>query len=132
MTTISPYLIFNGRCSEAMTFYKTCFGGELNMQRVWESPMADQWPEAVQDHILHASLVKDQLVLLASDMGAAGVLKNGETIMLSVKCNDEDEIKIFFANLSVDGKVIHPLHHFFDGIIGSLIDKFGMSWVLKC
>lgn len=128
---INPYLIFTGQCREAMTFYRDCFGGVLTMQTVAESPMADQWPEAVQQHILHASLTKDSLLLLGSDMGGAGTLTQGNTIVLALKCDTEEEIETFFNNLSEGGHVTHSLHRFFNGTIGSLTDKFGMSWVLK-
>ncbi len=63
MTQINAYITFNGNCSEAMTFYKKCLGGELTMQTVKESPMADQWPAEVQQNILHATLVKNDVML---------------------------------------------------------------------
>lgn len=131
MVKINPYLIFNGRCREAMMFYKECFGGELTLQSVGESPMADQWPDAMQDQVLHASLVNETFVILASDMGGTEQNSSGP-VMLAVACNDDREIEACFERLSVNGKVIHPLHRFYDGTIGSLTDKFGMSWVLKC
>lgn len=130
-TQINPYLVFNGNCREAMAFYKNCLGGELTLLTVEESPMADQWPAAVQKDILHASLVRDSLVLLASDMaGPAGSIR-GNTISLALNCSTEEEIETFFSKLAEDGKVSHPLHKFFDGTIGALTDKFGMNWVVK-
>lgn len=131
MTQINAYLTFNGNCREAMTFYKECLGGELTMQTVGDSPMADQWPAQVQQNILHASLTKDQLVLLASDMAEPEGPVKGNTISLALVCSSEEEIKSFFSNLSSGGKVTRPLHQFFDGTIGALTDKFGMSWLLK-
>lgn len=128
---INPYLTFNGNCREAMTFYKDCLGGELIMQTVEESPMADQWPAAAQKNILHASLVNDALILLGSDMGGSEQLLVGNTISLALACSNGEEIKTFFIRLSAGGKVIHPLHNFFDGMIASLTDKYGLNWVLK-
>jgi len=130
-TQINPYLTFSGNCREAMTFYKTCLGGDLILQSVEESPMADQWPAAAQKNILHASLVNDHLALLGSDMGGPETLVVGNMISLALACSSEEEINTFFKNLSEGGKVIHPLHHFFDGIIASLTDKYGLNWVLK-
>jgi PhnB protein len=130
-TQINPYLTFNGNCREAMTFYKKCFGGKLNLQTVGESPMASQWPVNAQKHILHASLVHDNLVLLGSDMGGLEGIVKGNSISLALGCSSQAEIKKFFSNLSSGGKVTHPLHEFFDGTIGALTDKFGMNWVLK-
>ncbi|MBA3683370.1 MAG: VOC family protein [Bacteroidetes bacterium] len=129
-TQINPYLIFNGNCSEAMNFYKKCFGGDLILQTVGESPMAGQWPESSKDRILHASLVNKDLCLLASDMGTDKVVM-GNVISLALGCSSKNEIEVFFERLSQGGKITHPLHEFFDGTIGALTDKYGMNWVLK-
>ncbi len=130
-TQLNVYLSFQGNCREAMQFYQDCLGGELILQTVKESPMAAQWPVYVQDDILHASLIHDQLVLLGSDMGGRGGLVQGNTISLSLQCSSEEEIERFFSNLSLGGKVTHALHSFYDGSIGALTDRYGMNWVLK-
>jgi PhnB protein len=131
MTRINAYLTFNGNCREAMTFYKKCLGGNLTLQTVKDSPMANQWPAQVQEHILYASLIKDELVLLGSDIGGSEGLVKGNTISLALRCNTEEEIEKFFSNLSSGGKITHILHKFFDGTIGALTDKYGMNWVLN-
>ena len=58
MARINCYLASEGSCREAMTFYKECFGGELSLQTVAESPMAAQFPDFMQNRILHATLAK--------------------------------------------------------------------------
>jgi len=130
MTQINVYLSFNGNCREVMTFYQKCLGGELSLQTVEDSPMAKQWPASVQKNILHAELTKGNLILLGSDMGSEGLVR-GNTISLALACSDEEEIELFFSNLSESGKITHPLHKFFDGTIGALTDKYGMNWLLK-
>lgn len=55
MTQINSYLTFNGNCREAMTFYQECLGGELFMQTIGESPMAEQMPLPMKESILHAT-----------------------------------------------------------------------------
>ncbi len=131
MTQINAYLTFNGNCREAMTFYKNCLGGELTLMSVEDSPMAEQWPKNVRKNILHASLVNSSLILLGSDMAPKEGTVNGNAISLALNCSNEKEINDFFNNLSVGGKVTHPLHTFFDGTIGALTDQFGMNWVFK-
>ena len=131
MTQINAYLTFNGNCREAMTFYKECLGGELTMQTVEDSPMAGQWPASMQKNILHAGLTNGNMILLASDMADAGGIVKGNTISLALNCSNEEEINMFFNNLSEGGKVTHPLHKFFDGTIGALTDKYGMNWIFK-
>ncbi|MBC7872405.1 MAG: VOC family protein, partial [Ferruginibacter sp.] len=94
MSSISSYLTFNGNCREAMHFYKDCLGGELNLQTIGESPLADKMPTQMKESILHAVLIKDDLVLLGSDMvGEKGLLK-GNAVSLMLNCNSEQEIKM--------------------------------------
>ena len=131
MTQINAYLAFNGNCTEAMTFYKDCLGGELTLMAVKDSPMADQLPATMQQSILHSELKKDGLVLLASDTAGAEGQIHGNTISLALACSTEEEIKKYFSNLSKDGQVIRPLHSFFAGTMGVLKDKYGMTWMLK-
>jgi PhnB protein len=130
-TQINAYLTFDQQCREAMGFYQSCLGGTLSIQTVEESPMAAQWPAHVRDHVLHASLVKDGLVLLASDMAPQEGLVRGNTISLALNCSSEEEIDRYFTRLAEGGRVTHPLHRFFDGMIGALTDRYGMNWVLK-
>jgi PhnB protein len=130
-TQINAYLTFNGNCREAMAFYRSCFGGELVIMAVKESPMANQWPAAMQEHILHAGLTCGDLVLLASDMTAPDGPVRGNTISLALNCNSETELQRFFHNLSEGGNITHPLHTFYDGTIGAVTDKYGMNWVCK-
>lgn len=130
MTQINAYLTFTGNCREAMSFYKQCLGGELTMQTVEGSPMEDQMPSNTKTNILHASLKRKSLVLLASDMAGPQGLVKGNTISLSLNCDTEEEIKVFFSKLSNGGQVVHPLHDFFAGIMGTLTDKFEKDWLL--
>lgn len=130
-TQIVAYLIFEGNCREAMRFYQDCLGGELTLQAVEDSPMAAQWPQQVQQHILHASLEKNELMLMSTDMAGTGGTVKGNNVCLALACSTKKEIETFFARLSEGGKVTHPLHEFFDGTIGGLTDRFGVTWVLK-
>ena len=129
MIQINAYLTFPGQCREAMTFYKDCLGGELTLQTVEDSPMADQWPPQAQKSILHATLMKGNLMLMASDM-SPGELVRGNTISLSLTCTNEKEIKSYYASLSAGGQATRPPHEFFGGTIGMLTDKYGMNWLL--
>ena len=130
MAQINAYLTFDGNCREAMTFYKECLGGELTLQTVEGSPMEDQFPADAKKKILHANLTHDGLVLLGSDVsGSQGIVK-GNSISLSLNCSSETEIKNFFIRLSADGHVVHPLHHFFAGTMGTITDKYEKDWLL--
>jgi PhnB protein len=128
-TQIIPYLHLNGKCREAMMFYQECLGGELTMQSIGESPMADEWPAALQNHILHASLTKGNLALLASDVNDGQKPNPGNGISLSLTCASPDEMRTFFASLSQGATVTRPIHEFFAGMMAALTDKFGVAWM---
>ena len=131
MAHIHSYLTFNGNCKEAMTFYKNCLGGELELQTIGESPLADKMPARMKDSILHATLTNDKLILMGSDMvGNNGLLK-GNAVSLMLDCNSEKETQLFYATLSEDGESTHPLEiSFWGALFGGLTDKFGNHWLL--
>ena len=131
MTQINSYLTFGGNCREAMTFYKNCLGGELELQTIGESPLADKMPPQMKDSILHATLTKGALVLMASDMvGEKGLIK-GNAVSLMLNCSSEDEIRTFYKKLSTGGQATHPLEDSFWGaLFGDLTDKYGNQWLL--
>jgi PhnB protein len=129
---ITAYLNFDGNCREAMTFYKNCFGGELRLQTVGETPQAGEVPGAKKDSIMHAELVGGTLSLMASDMMSDADLVRGNGTYLMLECDSEEEIKNLFAKLSAGAQKRTPLaDQFWGAIYGDLTDKFGMTWMLN-
>ena len=114
-----------------MTFYRDCLGGELDLQTIGESPMADKLPPQMKQSILHATLTKGEVVIMASDMvGEKGLIK-GNSVSLMLNCSSEDEIKTLYARLSAEGEATHPLENTFWGaLFGGFTDKFGNHWLL--
>ena len=131
MAQLNPYITFSGNCRAAFDFYKFCLGGNLTLQTVGESPMADQMP-AMQDLIMHVSLATGTLTLMGSDMLGPEGLTAGNNMTLSLNCDSEKEINDYFAKLSVGAKVTHPLkEEFWGGIYGDFTDQFGVRWMLN-
>lgn len=130
-TQLISYLNFNGQCREAMTFYQQCLGGELELQKIAESPMAAQMPSEMGAQILHSSLSNEEVTLFGSDcLGKA--LQQGNNVKLCLTCKSEEEINTVFSKLSEGGSVQMPLHQSFWGAtFGELTDKFGMHWMFN-
>ena len=131
---LSPYLNFNGRCREAMTFYQSCLGGELLLQAVAESPVASHLPAEDQNRIMHSMLTVDgQMLLLASDMMSTHPsVADGDSMSLCLNCHSEEQIDTLFARLSEGGTVTQPLEvMFWGGKFGTLTDKFGKQWLFN-
>jgi PhnB protein len=130
MSKINAYINFKGNCREAMTFYQSCLGGELNLQVVKESPMAAMFPPEFQDGILHASLEGGELTLLGSDMPDDAIGNDGGPVSLMLICAGKAELHATVAKLGANGKIVHPVETFYAGTMGNLIDKFGIRWGL--
>ncbi|MBL7717512.1 MAG: VOC family protein [Flavipsychrobacter sp.] len=133
MAKLNPYLNFSGmQCREAMNFYRECLGGELTLQQVSEMPeMAAMMPPEYKDHIIHATLVSGDMVLMASDL-VRGEPVQGNMGSVIINCDDEAQITAFFEKLAAGGKVIQPLADMPWGArYGELTDKFGKDWSLN-
>lgn len=129
---INSYMAFNGNCHEAMSFYKECLGGELSLQTIGESPMAEKMPGKMKEMILHATLVKGDLILMGSDIAPEPKLVKGNNVSLMLDCSSEEEIRRLYKKLSAGGEATHPLENTFWGaVFGDLTDKFGNHWILN-
>ena len=132
MFQINAYLTFDGNCREAMTFYQDCLGGELSFQTIGESPLSEKMPKQMRESILHATLTKGNLILLATDMVSGLGLVKGNSVSLSLYCSSEEETTSSYAKLSAGGTANHPLEDSFWGaLFGDLTDKFGNHWIIS-
>jgi PhnB protein len=132
MASINSYLTFNGNCREAMTFYRNCLGGELTLETIGESDLADKMPNNMRKSIMHAVLAKDELVIMATDMVEERGLIKGNSISMMLNCNSKEEAQSFYRKLSFGGKASHPLQETFWGaLFGDLTDRFGNNWLIN-
>lgn len=130
MKGLSPYLSFDGNCREALTFYHKAFGGELKMMTFAEAP-GDHDP-ATKDLIMHGHVVKNGVVLMASDSMPGTKTIFGTSVSVSLQCGSKEEADTYFNNLAKDGKITMPLQDTFWGAyFGMLTDKFGIHWLLN-
>lgn len=133
MKPLTPYLFFGGNCREAMTFYKDCFGGELQVMTYEQGPEETCAPgEAEKDRIMHACLTNGDFVLMASD-NPSGAPNNGDQVSITVNCESTDETDALFKALGDGGKVVMPPDNTFWGAyFAMLTDKYGFNWMLNC
>ena len=131
MKGINSYLTFNGNCREAMNFYKHCLGGELSFQTIGESPLSGKMPASMKESIVHAALIRDRIVIMASDMVWEKGLIRGNAVSLMLDCSSEEEIRDCYEKLAEGGQATHPLHiSFWGALFGDLTDKYGNQWLL--
>ncbi len=133
MAQLNPYLHFDGTCKEAMTFYKECLGGELELKTVGESNMGDMpnMPKVDPSKIMYSTLKKDGWVLMASDMMDPSSFTKGDTVSLCLVCKSKEEIETLYSKLSKGGEIFIPLGEQPFGTFGMFTDKFGIEWMLQ-
>ncbi len=130
MTTLTPYLLFDGNCHQAMEFYKSCFGGELTFTKVKDSPVKDLMPPAQLNKTINARLKSGNLEISASDwLRLDRTPIRGNTVCLYLSGGTLDELQALFEKLSEEAEVTDPLKEMFFGVYGALNDKFGVRWM---
>src|SRR5262245_12323406 len=131
---VEPYLFFDGRCEEALNFYRRVLGAEvLMLMRFKDSPEPPQpgmVPPGSENKVMHASFRIGETVVMASDGHCKGQPKfDGFSLSLTVP--NEAEAERLFAALADGGQVRAPLAKtFFSPRFGMLADRFGVSWMI--
>src|SRR6266536_3384390 len=131
---IQPYLFFNGRCEEAVEFYRKALGAEVETtMRFKDSPEPHQpgtIPPGFENKIMHASFRIGQTTVMASD-GCSAEKPAFEGFSLSLSVANETEANRVFAALAKGGQVRMPLAKtFWSPRFGMLEDRFGMGWMV--
>jgi len=131
---VQPYLFFNGRCEEAIEFYKKAIGAEVQMVMRFkenpEPPPPGMVPPGFENKIMHASFRVGQTVVMASDGCDAGAPKF-EGFSLSLAVSTTAEVDAIFNALAQGGKVGMPLNKtFWSPRFGMVTDKFGVGWMV--
>jgi PhnB protein len=131
MKEINAYLICNGNCREAMTFYQKCLGADLQMMPFSDMP-GDNVPPEAKNRLMHARLTKGSAVLMASDNMPGMPFHQGDNFSVSLDCESIQEIEKVFNALSEKGKVTMPLQEtFWAARFGMFTDRFGINWMLN-
>lgn len=131
--TIQPYLFFNGRCEEALDFYKKTLGANIDMvMRFSENPEPDAAAMMPKDtnKIMHASFTIGDAMVMCSD-GMQQDKPNFQGFSLSLTVANEAEADKAFNALAKEGQIQMPIGKtFFSPRFGCVADKFGVSWMV--
>lgn len=128
---VQPYLFFEGRCEEAIEFYRKAVDAKVDvMMRYKEAPPAPGTPMPPGDKVMHAAFKVGETQVLASDGHCAGK-PSFQGFSLTVSARDDADAKRLFGALAEGGKVTQPLTKtFFASSFGMLTDKFGLGWMV--
>lgn len=134
MLNLTPFLLFDGNCAEAMTFYRDCLGGELTLTRVVDKPMMAQYAPEQQEKIIYAQLNRGELEISATDwLHATRKPRQGNTVALRLHGGTYSELRAIFDKLSVgaDPSLRDDLRDMPFGSYGHLADKYGVHWFFQ-
>ena len=130
---LQPYLFFDGRCEEAIEFYKRAIGAEVTaLMRFKDSPEQCEQGGASPpaDKVMHASFRIGDTEVMASDGHCAGK-PTFQGFSLALTAANPSEAEKLFGKLSDGGQVQMPLGKtFFSPAFGMVADKFGVSWMV--
>ena len=133
MTTINPYIYFNGNCEEAFNFYKSVFRQEFTaIERYKDVPKKDRLIFQESDEkIMHVTLpISTETMLNGSDNSLAyKEMIKYKTFSLIIHTDSKEEVDRLFGELSQNGQIKVPVGlTFWGAYYGQCIDKFGINW----
>jgi len=128
---VQTYLNFDGRCEEALEFYKSALGAEVAaLMRCKEAPDRGMIKPGLEDKVLHSSFRVGDSTIMASDGYCQGK-PEFRGVSLTIIVPEEADAKRLFAALSEGGEVRMPLAKtFFSPLFGMVADRFGVSWMI--
>ena len=135
MLQCTPFLLFDGNCAEAMTFYHQCLGGDLRLTKLGDTPMKDQFPPEKHNRMINARLKSGAIDLSATDWMASPAIepKLGNTFAIFVVGGTYDELKTVFDKLAegASKEWFQELHNLPFGTYGQFFDKYGIQWIFR-
>lgn len=135
MLRCTPFLLFDGNCAEAMAFYHACLGGELQLTRLGDTPMKDQFPAEKHGRVINAHLTSGAVEISGTDWMAAPALEplRGNMSAVYVVGGGYDELRRVFDKLAngAHQERFQDLHEMPFGTYGQFYDRYGVQWIFQ-
>lgn len=138
MATVNTYIIFDGNCEAAFSFYKSVFGGDFSYFGRFKDmplPAGKTCPAAAAEKIMHIALpISKETALSGSDSFESFGTKTiyGNNFSISVNAKSKAEADQLFHALSAGGKVGMPMEDaFWGGYFGTFTDQFNVNWMIN-
>jgi PhnB protein len=131
---INPYLIFNGDCQAAFTYYAQCLPGKIELMMTFgESPASEHVPADSHNLIMHTRLLVGDQAIMGSDTTPDRPTNGMSGCSISLNVDSVAEAERIFAALADKGSIQMPLEAtFWAARFGMLVDRFGVSWMINC
>jgi PhnB protein len=130
---MNPYLMFNGNCKQAFTFYEQCLGGKIADTLTYgESPMSEQTPSELLNRVMHIQLAIDDMILMGAD-APPHLFEEPKGFYVSLVFDDPVEAERIFEALLEKGTAQMPIQEtFWATRFAMLVDQFGIPWMINC
>jgi PhnB protein len=131
---LTPFLLFDGNCAEAMAFYQSCLGGDLTITKVSDTPMKCHMPSEQHHKVAYAHLKSGVIEFSATDwLHATRAPKPGNTIGMYVQGGTYEELRAIFDSLAVgaDCELLDDLRDMPFGSYGHLADQYSVHWFFQ-
>lgn len=130
----TPFLLFDGECAEAMTFYQHCLGGELTITPLGQTPMKDAFPQRMHERTINAHLEADGVRLSGADWMAedfAPVRGNMSAVFVTGRADAAFAGAFERLKEGAETERLQELHQMPFGVYGQLYDRYGVQWIFR-
>lgn len=130
---LTPFLLFDGNCAEAMAFYQSCLGGELTMVRLGDTSMGEQAPPEQKQKVTYSHLQAGGADFSATDwLHPTRSPRPGNTVAVYLQADDA-QLRAVFDKLAVgaDPELLDDLRPLPFGTYGHLADRYGVHWFFR-
>lgn len=134
MIHLTPFLLFDGNCADAMQFYSSCFGGDLTLTKLADTPMKDQLPREQHHKIVYAHLKSDAVEFSATDwLHPTRKPLQGNTTAIYISGGTVAALRLIFNKLAAgaDRNNFVDLENMAFGVYGRLTDQYGVEWFFQ-
>lgn len=134
MLRLTPFLLFDGNCAEAMKFYAACFGADLILTRLGDTLMKEQFPATQHHKIVNAYLKSAAIEFSATDwLHPTRKPQQGNTTAMYVTSTEFQDLRGIFDKLSdgADREFLVDLRDMPFGAYGRLTDRYGVEWFFR-
>jgi len=131
---LTPFLLFDGTCAEAMEFYQSCLGGELSITRIGDTPMKNHMPPEQHKKVAHAHLKSNAIEFSATDwLHPTRTPKRGNTVAMYINGGQYKDLREVFDRLAegADKALLDDLREMPFGTYGHLADRYGVHWFFQ-
>lgn len=134
MLRLTPFLLFEGNCAEAMAFYHSCFGGDLMLTRLGDTPMKAQFSAEQHHKITYARLSCSAVEFSATDwLHPTHRPQKGNMTAMFVLGDGYDELAPIFDKLreGAETEFMVELREMPFGLYGRFTDRYGVEWFFR-